>query len=60
MCGIDPKNLSKSIVPFIILFPNLIDSDGAELLAEEWRTLLNQNLVDKNLDFENFCPIFFR
>lgn len=58
--GIDPKNLAPSLVPLMMLFPNLVDETDSENLDEEWRLFLNQTCVSNELDFEDFYRCVFQ
>lgn len=58
--GIDPSNLNESIVPLIAAMPNLVKQDDIEELDAEWRIMLNQGIVPKSLELEEYWTSIFQ
>lgn len=57
--SLSPSNLGDSLVPLILLFPNLVPESDIEDLEDEWRQFLNQSIVSSSLEFEHFWFKFF-
>ena len=57
---LDPENLGESLIPLISIFPNLVLNNDIEELECQWRELLNNNIIPRSLDLEDYWSAVFK
>lgn len=57
--GINPLELSDSLIPLINLFPSLIEKNNIDELESQWHESLNQEEVPKNLRLDEYWNKIF-